>query len=291
MRLVVFELNKKKQLGVKMNQGILPVDSILDLDSEEILKNNKFISDKNVLENIKKEMNKQEKKLKEHLINENDINYLPCVPEPGKVICVGKNYAEHAQETNDEIPDSPILFSKFSDSVTGHMTEIPIPYNSNELDYEAELMVVIGEKASKVSESDALNYVFGYCNSNDLSARDLQFKTNQWLLGKTGEKLAPMGPYLLTSDEVDNIQDLGIRCYVNDKIKQSSNTKHMIFTCSYLIHYISHYMTLNPGDVIMTGTPEGVILGYPESERKWLKSGDKVKVEIDGLGELVNKIV
>src|SRR5699024_12628415 len=97
--------------------------------------------------------------------------------------------------------------------------------------------------------------------------------------------------YLLTTNEVDNIQDLGIRCYVNDKIKQSSNTKHMIFTCSYLIHYISHYMTLNPGDVIMTGTPEGVILGYPESERKRLKSGDKVKVEIDGLGELVNKIV
>src|SRR5699024_7785246 len=291
MRLVVFELNKKKQLGVKMNQGVLPVDTILDLDSEELLKNNKFISDKNVLENIKKEMNKQEKKFKEHLINENDINYLPCVPEPGKVICVGKNYAEHAQETNDEIPDSPILFSKFSDSVTGNMTEIPIPDNSNELDYEAELMVVIGKKASKVSESDALNYVFGYCNSNDLSARDLQFKTNQWLLGKTGEQLAAMCPYLLTSDEVDNIQDLGIRCYVNDEIKQSSNTKHMIFTCSYLIYYISHYMTLNPGDVIMTGTPEGVILGYPESERKWLKSGDKVKVEIDGLGELVNKIV
>src|SRR5699024_11817039 len=112
MILIVFKLNKKKQLVVKMNQGILPVDSILDLDSEEILKNNKFISDKNVLENIKKEMNKQEKKLKEHLINENDINYLPCVPEPGKVICVGKNYAEHAQETNDEIHDSTILFSK-----------------------------------------------------------------------------------------------------------------------------------------------------------------------------------
>src|SRR5699024_2420380 len=139
-----------------------------------------------------------------------------------------------------------------------------------------------------VSKENALDYVFGYCTANDLSARDLQFRSNQWLLGKSLDGFCPLGPYLVTADEINNPNDLDVCCTVNGEIRQQSNTKDMIFNCDEIISYISHYMTLKPGDVILTGTPEGVIMGYEESSRIWLKDGDNVIVEVEGLGQLVN---
>ncbi|MFB5192457.1 fumarylacetoacetate hydrolase family protein [Alicyclobacillus fastidiosus] len=218
--------------------------------------------------------------------NPEHIQYGPCVTSPEKIICVGTNYQAHAAESNLPTPTSPPLFSKFNNSLAGHGSTISIPPQTQQVDYEVELVIVIGQTAQNVSEEDALSYVFGYATGNDLSARDLQFRTSQWLLGKTLDGFAPIGPYLVTADEVPNPNDLNLECRVNGQLRQSSNTKDMIFHCQYLISYISRHMTLRPGDVIFTGTPEGVILGYPEGERQWLASGDEIVTSVEGLGEL-----
>lgn len=215
-----------------------------------------------------------------------EIEYGPCVSAPEKIICAGTNYRKHAIESNMPVPSSPVLFSKFNNTLTGHNATVKIPADAKQVDYEVELVIVIGKTAKDVSEDDALSYVFGYANGNDLSARDLQFRTPQWLLGKTNDDFAPVGPYLVTSDEVDNPNQLQLECKVNGEVRQSSNTSDMIFNCQYLISYISKYMTLKPGDVIFTGTPEGVILGYPEDKRNWLKAGDEVVTTVEKLGEL-----
>ena len=220
------------------------------------------------------------------ILNENDIELGPCLPNPGKIICVGLNYRRHAAEAGMQIPENPILFSKFTNAIAAPGESIPLPANAEQYDYEAELAVVIAEQTRYVSETEALSHVFGYCNANDLSARDLQFRTNQWLLGKTLDKFMPVGPYLVTVDEVDDPQALTIRCWVNGNLRQNSNTADMIFSVAQLVSYISQYMTLEPGDLISTGTPEGVIFGT--SERQWLKPGDQVSVEIEGLGRLTN---
>jgi len=222
---------------------------------------------------------------------EDELRLLPCVTRPSKIICVGLNYRKHAEETNAPIPHAPILFNKFSNALAGHMEEVPLPRTSNAVDYEAELAIVIGKEAKYVERADALNYVFGYCNANDLSARDLQMRTSQWLTGKSCDKFAPLGPYLATADEVGNPNALEIKCTVNGEVRQRSNTSDMIFHCDELVSYISQHMTLVPGDIILTGTPEGVVLGLPEEQRMYLKDGDIVTIEIEKLGTLTNKMV
>jgi 2-keto-4-pentenoate hydratase/2-oxohepta-3-ene-1,7-dioic acid hydratase in catechol pathway len=182
------------------------------------------------------------------------------------------------------IPTIPVLFSKFPNTIAASGEQVVLPATAVEYDYEAELGVVIGLRARQVSEQEALNYVLGYCNINDLSARDLQMRTSQWLLGKTLDKFMPIGPYLVTADVVGDPQALDIRCWVNGTLRQNSTTADMIFTVAELVSYISQYMTLDPGDVIATGTPEGVIFGM--SEKHWLKPGDEVVVQIAGLGRL-----
>ena len=223
------------------------------------------------------------------LHDEATLTYGPCVANPGKIICIGLNYRRHAVESGMAIPTSPILFSKFSNAIAAPGEQIVLPANGVEYDYEAELGVVIGKQAKNVSEQEALNYVFGYCNLNDLSARDLQFRTSQWLLGKTLDQFMPIGPYLVTADEVGDPQALGIRCWVNGALRQNSNTADMIFSVAYLVSYLSQYMTLQPGDVIATGTPEGVVFGM--KEKQWLKPADELTIEIAGLGRLTNKMV
>jgi 2-keto-4-pentenoate hydratase/2-oxohepta-3-ene-1,7-dioic acid hydratase in catechol pathway len=210
----------------------------------------------------------------------------PAVPNPGKIICVGLNYRRHAVESGMAIPTSPILFPKYSNAIAAPGEPVVLQTNATEYDYEAELGVVIGRRAKNVSEQEALNYVLGYCNLNDLSARDLQFRTSQWLLGKTLDQFMPIGPYLVTPDEVGDPQALDIRCWVNGALRQSSSTADMIFSVAYLVSYLSQYMTLEPGDVIATGTPEGVVFGM--QEKQWLKPGDEVSIEIAGLGRLTN---
>jgi 2-keto-4-pentenoate hydratase/2-oxohepta-3-ene-1,7-dioic acid hydratase in catechol pathway len=223
------------------------------------------------------------------LHDEATLTYGPCVANPGKIICVGLNYQRHAEESGMAIPTTPVLFSKYSNTIAAPGEQVVLPANAVEYDYEAELGVVIGKRAKNVSEQDALSYVLGYCNMDDLSARDLQFRTSQWLLGKTLDQFSPIGPYLVTADEVGDPQTLDVRCWVNGGLRQNSNTADMIFNVAQLVSYISQYMTLVPGDVISTGTPEGVVFGM--KEKQWLKPGDEVTIEIAGLGRLTNTMV
>ncbi len=227
-----------------------------------------------------------------YVLDESKLTFGPCVTHPNKIICVGLNYRKHAEETNSPIPKYPILFNKFNNTLTGHGHDVPLPVSvSSKVDYEAELCIVIGKQAKYVAKENALDYVFGYCNVNDLSARDLQMRTQQWLLGKSCDGFSPLGPYLVTADEVGNPNNLGIRSIVNGEVRQNSNTSDMIFHCDEIVSYISQHMTLVPGDIILTGTPEGVVMGYPEDKQVYLKDGDVVTIEIEKLGSLTNRMV
>lgn len=221
------------------------------------------------------------------VIPEEEITYAPCILNPEKIICIGLNYADHAAESKMDIPEYPVLFSKFNNALAAHKQIIPLPKNAEKFDYEAELIIVIGKEAKDVSKEDALDYVFGYTVGNDLSARDLQFRTPQWLLGKTPDHFGPIGPALVTADEVDT-GNLDISLKVNGEVKQSANTSQMIFDCATIVSYLSQHVTLKPGDIIFSGTPEGVVMGYPEDQQQWLKSGDKIEVYIEKIGTLVN---
>ncbi len=222
-------------------------------------------------------------------LNEADLTYGPAVPNPGKILCVGLNYQKHAAETGATPPDEPVLFSKFNNSIAAPNEVIPLQGDWTRVDYESELGVVIGATARNVSVDDALDYVLGYCNMNDLSERRLQMLSGQWLLGKTLDKFLPLGPYVVTADEVPDPQNLAIKGWLNGELRQSSNTADMIFTVAEVIAYASKVMTLSPGDVISTGTPEGVIMGM--EDKVWLKAGDEYSVEVEGLGRLVNRMV
>ena len=224
-------------------------------------------------------------------LREDDLAFGPCVTEPKKIICVGLNYRKHAEETKAAIPEYPILFNKFDNTIAAHGQDIAIPRTTDKLDYEAELVIVIGKKTKYVSREQALDHVFGYCCANDLSARDLQLRTPQWMLGKIGDDFSPIGPYLVTADEVGNPNDLAVKTYVNGERRQNSNTSDMIFACDEIVSYISQHLTLTPGDIILTGTPEGVVLGYPKEKRVYLKPGDVVTIEIEKLGSLTNRFV
>ena len=221
---------------------------------------------------------------------ESELTLGPVVPTPGKIVAVGLNYRRHAVETHAAIPEAPVLFSKFNNSLAGSCEPVRLPRVASQYDYEVELGVVIGRRAAGVPVERALEYVLGYCTANDLSARDLQFRSSQWLLGKTIDKFCPVGPYLVTADEVPDPQQLALRTWVNGELRQNSNTADMIFSVAEIISYTSDYMTLEAGDLIITGTPEGVILGMPEP-RTWLKAGDEVTVEVEGLGRLVTPLV
>jgi 2-keto-4-pentenoate hydratase/2-oxohepta-3-ene-1,7-dioic acid hydratase in catechol pathway len=223
------------------------------------------------------------------LMDEDSLTLGPAVPNPGKIVCVGLNYRKHAEETGAAIPTSPVLFSKFSNTVAGPDEDVPLTDAATQYDYEVELAVVMGETTKNASAADALNSVFGYATVNDLSARDLQNRTSQWILGKTMDKFMPIGPYLVTADEVGDPQKLAIRTWLNGELRQNSNTDDMIFPVAELISYISRHFTLEPGDVIITGTPEGVILGM--AEKRWMVPGDVVDVEVEGLGKLRNRMV
>ncbi len=287
MKLVSYVLDGRETLGVWLDSGIVAASELLQGRDGSITLDT-VLQDAEVLQALQVAVQNAPR---QHAVDASQVEFLPCVPRPGKVICIGLNYRKHAIETKAAIPTTPIVFSKFSDTVAAHGEDVPLPQGSSQVDYEAELAIVMGRKAQYVSEDDALDYVFGYCNANDLSARDLQMVTSQWLLGKTCPKFAPIGPYIATADEIEDPNNLAIKTYVNGTVRQNSNTGDMIFACGELISYLSQYMVLNPGDIILTGTPEGVILGLPKAERVWLKSGDTVTIEIEKLGQLTNKMV
>ena len=216
------------------------------------------------------------------------IEFLPAI-YPGKILAIGRNYIDHAIEGGAAPPEAPLLFNKLPNSLSAHNAPIVLPAISQQVDYEAELAVIIGRQAKRVSEADALDYVFGYSLIDDVSARDLQFGDGQWTRGKSLDTFAPLGPFITTRDEIEEVQALKIQGILNGEVMQSSNTGKMIFKVAYLIFYLSQGITLEPGDVIATGTPDGV--GIFRKPPVLLKAGDVFEVRIEKLGTLRNPVV
>lgn len=222
------------------------------------------------------------------LFSPDAVEFLPPV-FPGKILAIGRNYADHAIEQGQRPPDKPMLFNKLANSLSAHNAPIVLHEICSKVDYEAELAVVVGQTASRVPEDQALNYVFGFTPFNDVSARDLQFGDGQWTRGKGLDGFAPLGPYITTRDEITDVHNLSIEGRLNDDVMQSSNTGKMIFKIPFLISYLSQAITLEPGDVIATGTPEGV--GIFREPPVLLKRGDVFEVTIERLGTLRNPVV
>ena len=233
-------------------------------------------------------------------INQIDISSLPivsdnprigpCVGSVGKFLCIGLNYSDHAAETGAEAPPEPILFQKATSAIIGPNDDVEIPKTSNATDWEVELGIIIGKKAKYIAEGTSQDYIAGYCVVNDVSERDFQAKrAGQWTKGKSCDTFGPIGPYLVTKDEVSDPQDLSMTLDVNGQRMQDGSTKTMIFSVNHIVHYLSQFMSLNPGDVIATGTPPGVGLGMKPPV--FLKSGDTMKLSIQGLGEQNQKCI
>jgi 2-keto-4-pentenoate hydratase/2-oxohepta-3-ene-1,7-dioic acid hydratase in catechol pathway len=220
---------------------------------------------------------------------ESAVTYGPLVSKPRKILCVGLNYSAHLAETNEKPSGFPDMFNKYNTTLNRHggtvaVSEVP----ASHFDYESELVMIVGSHARDVSEADALSHVYGYAAGNDFTARDLQFQSTQWMIGKTPDQFAPLGPWLVTADQIPDPQTLQVRTFVNDETtpRQDMNTSQMIFSCAKIVSYLSKFITLEPGDVIFTGTPSGVIYGMPKEKQVWLKPGDRIRTEISKLGEL-----
>jgi 2-keto-4-pentenoate hydratase/2-oxohepta-3-ene-1,7-dioic acid hydratase in catechol pathway len=213
-----------------------------------------------------------------------DVRLLAPIARPGKVMAIGLNYADHIKETGQKMPLHQIWFTKAVTSINGPYDPIELPIASQQVDYEAELVVVIGKHCKHVAKDRVADVVFGYCVGNDVSVRDWQMQTTQWVLGKSFDTHAPIGPWIVTADELGNPHTLGIRCFVNGERRQNSNTENLVFNVYDQIAHLSRAMTLEPGDLIFTGTPGGV--GLAMRPPQWLKDGDKVRVEIDRIGAI-----
>jgi 2-keto-4-pentenoate hydratase/2-oxohepta-3-ene-1,7-dioic acid hydratase in catechol pathway len=223
------------------------------------------------------------------LLDEKAITYGRLFTHPSKIICVGLNYRAHINETGEKLPKQPILFNKYNNALAAHQSTITLPPKdvSYKFDYETELLIVIGKTARNVSEADALDYVAGYAIGHDFSARDLQLETGgQWMVGKTLDGFAPIGPYFVSADLVGDPNDLKLETRVNGELRQSDSTKNFIFNTQTMIAYASKLFALEPGDIIFTGTPSGVIVGMPHDKQVWLKAGDKIESTIEKLGVL-----
>ena len=217
------------------------------------------------------------------------VKLLAPIPRPPKVICVGLNYRDHAIESKMEIPTVPTIFNKFPHTVIAPGDEIVLPKNSEKPDYEAELAFVIGKSARHVPAEKAEEYIFGYTIVNDVSARDFQMATSQWLMGKTFDTFCPLGPWIVTADEIPDPHALDIKMTIGGQVLQNSNTRELIFRIPALIAYLTSVCTLEPGDIVSTGTPAGV--GFGHKPPRWLKAGDECVVSVQGIGELRNPVV
>mgnify|MGYP001465729170 CR=1 FL=1 len=273
----VGELGKEKPAILDKNKKIRDLSShIKDFNSENL----KF-------ETILKLKNLNLEKLPEVKNNE---RIGACISKPGKFVAIGLNYSDHAKETGLKIPTEPIVFMKATSSISGPNDDIEMPRNSSKLDWEAELAFVVGKDTKNISEKEAPNHILGYCIVNDVSEREWQIeKLGQWVKGKSGDTFGPTGPYLVTQDEIPDINNLNLNLEVNGKKMQSGNTKNMIFNTNFLISYLSKFMSLQPGDLITTGTPAGVGMGM--KPQVFLKPGDNIKLTVDFLGEQNSKVV
>jgi len=221
---------------------------------------------------------------------DNSIRIGACVSKPGKFVAIGLNYSDHAKETGAKTPAEPIVFMKATSSISGPNDDIVKAKNSNKLDWEVELGFVVGKETKNITEEEAPNHILGYCIVNDISEREWQIeKMGQWVKGKSGDTFGPTGPYIVTKDEISNINNLNLILEVNGKKMQNGNTKNMIYNTNFLLSYLSKFMSLQPGDIVTTGTPAGVGMGM--KPQVFLKSGDKIKLSIDNLGEQNSKVV
>jgi len=217
-----------------------------------------------------------------------EVTLLPVVPHPTKILCVGLNYRDHVTETKRDLPTYPVMFPKYASSLIGAYDDIALPPESTQVDYEGELAIVIGRTGRRIAEPVALDHVLGYSTANDITMRDFQYKTHQWVQGKAWDASTPVGPYLVTPEEVD-ITNAGIRTIVNGQKMQESDLSQLIFSISNLVSTISTFTTLQPGDIILSGTPGGV--GYRRDPQVFLHPGDTVHVQIDGIGTVSNTLV
>ncbi|ACB95988.1 fumarylacetoacetate hydrolase family protein [Beijerinckia indica] len=289
--LTIKQSDGTETLGVKTPSGILDVvkaGDILKLEAPRTLDKLLRTGRMNALDTLIKAANASPS-AKPAFLDEFHITYGKLLAHPGKIVCVGLNYKAHARETGQPVPKVPVLFNKYNNSLAPHQGTIKLPPKdvSYKFDYETELLIVMGKTASNVSEADALNYVAGYAIGHDFSARDLQFDTGgQWMAGKTLDGFAPIGPYFVSADLVGDPNNLQLETRVNGEVRQSSNTNDFIFNTQQMIAYISKLFPLEPGDIIFTGTPQGVILGMPKDKQVWLKAGDKIESSIEKLGVL-----
>lgn len=274
MKLIRFGEKNKEKPGIQLDdEQRLDVSSFID-DYDE----NFFY--KIGIKKLRNWLNKNKEKCP---IIDNNIRIGPPISRPSKIVCVGLNYAKHAAESGMDIPNEPVLFFKSSSAITGPYDPIIIPKNSSKTDWEVELAIVIGKRASYVSKEDALNYIAGYVLHNDVSEREFQIeRSGQWVKGKSCDSFAPIGPFIATADEIENPNNLNLWLKVNGEEMQNSNTSDFIFNIEEVVSYISQFMTLIPGDIISTGTPFGVGLGL--NPPKYLKEGDIVELGIEGLG-------
>jgi 2-keto-4-pentenoate hydratase/2-oxohepta-3-ene-1,7-dioic acid hydratase in catechol pathway len=289
LTLLTMRVQGEYRLGVKTEQGVLNVS-----EAAKLLKMHAPATMDDLLQhedgpslNALVEAASKSRAIQRAWLPEDGIEYGPVVTRPQKIVCIGLNYRHHAQEIGAPIPKAPVLFSKFNVALNRHKGTIKLPVSiASKFDYEIELVIVMGKEARNVSEADALSCVAGYATGNDFTARDLQLETGgQWLLGKTPDQFAPLGPYMVTADQIDP-DNLKLECRVNGETRQSSNTSDMIHNNRKLVSYVSQYITLWPGDIIFTGTPEGVIQGKPKEKQVWLKPGDKIACSVEKLGEL-----
>lgn len=282
MKLVTY----KGPLGPRV--GILREGKVLDLQQNEPELPTDIIALLRMGERAKPLL---ERVLQRGTVLETEVKRLAPIPHPQKVICVGLNYSDHARETGATPPPEPVIFNKFPTAIIGPEEPIRLPRGSANVDYEAELVVVIGRAGRRIPENEALDYVAGYMCGNDVSARDWQMQKpgGQWLLGKSFDTFAPTGPYLVTRDEISNPHALGVRLILNGQVMQQSNTNQFIFNIPQLIAYVSQVCTLEVGDLLFTGTPGGV--GFARKPPVFLRDGDVVEVEIEGIGTLKNVVV
>ncbi len=286
MKLLCFYNNNDELTpGILTEKGVLDVDALFDFYEVQKFGNKNLNTDD--LHAIKSTIEELEVPA-DFYLDEATLRYGACVPNPSKIICIGLNYRQHAIESGMPIPEFPVVFTKYNNTLINYAQDVVLGKVGLQFDYEVELGVVIGKTCKNISKDDALDYVLGYCVANDLSCRDLQFRTSQWLMGKSLDGFLPLSKYVITADEIPNPQQLQLTCTLNGELRQNSNTADMIFSVAEIIADLASHMTLLPGDLILTGTPAGVIMGLPD--KIWLKPGDVVKVEIEKVGFTENKM-
>ena len=278
MKLATFIADGRERTGIVVDDGLV---ELTDIAPDMIA----LITD---FSTLKSQVARRASEEKAHY-QLKDVRLLAPVPRPQKVMAIGLNYADHIAESGAQTPERQIWFAKLGNAVNGPHDPIQIPKASKMIDWEAEMVFVIGRRCRHVPRERAQEVIFGYACGNDVSVRDWQFHTAQWLVGKSFDTHAPIGPWIVTADEIGDPHALGIRCIVNGETKQNSNTRHLVFNCFDQIAYLSQAMTLNPGDMVFTGTPGGV--GQSMKPPQFLKAGDTVRVEIDKIGALEAKMV